>query len=159
VNQALLSIYLNDHLAGAIAGTELARRALHNNRQTPLAVGLQTIVEEIEEDRRSLESLMDRLGTSRNPLKAAAGWALEKVGRLKLNGQPFGYSPLSRLEELEALCVGVDTKRALWASLRQLGDDGADLNLDFDALISRAQSQRRRLERYRLEAAAQALAD
>src|ERR687891_2864563 len=74
VNTQLLSIYLNDHLAGAIAGTELARRALHNNRQTPLAAGLQRIVEEIEEDRRSLESLMDRVGATRNPLKAVAAW-------------------------------------------------------------------------------------
>jgi hypothetical protein len=156
VNTQLLSIYLNDHLAGAIAGTELARRALHNNRQTPLAVGLQRIVEEIEEDRRSLESLMDRVGATRNPLKAVAAWTLEKAGRLKLNGSPFGYSPLSRVEELEALSVGVESKRALWSALRQVAGDGSDLELDLDDLIARAQSQRRRLERYRLEAVAQA---
>jgi hypothetical protein len=156
VNTQPLSIYLNDHLAGAVAGTELARRALRNNRQSPLAVGLQRIVEEIEEDRRTLESLMDRLGATRNPIKGAGAWALEKMGRLKLNGRPFGYSPLSRLEELEALCVGVEAKRALWTALRRARDEGVELDLDLEDLASRAQSQRRRLERYRLEAAAQA---
>ncbi|MEA2532245.1 MAG: hypothetical protein QOJ93_56, partial [Actinomycetota bacterium] len=33
----LLHIYLNDHLAGSAAGSELARRCRDNNRGTPLA--------------------------------------------------------------------------------------------------------------------------
>lgn len=32
----LLQIYLNDHLAGAVGGAELARRCLRSNRGTPL---------------------------------------------------------------------------------------------------------------------------
>jgi hypothetical protein len=33
----LMGIYLNDHLAGAAAGTELARRCLRHNMASPSA--------------------------------------------------------------------------------------------------------------------------
>jgi hypothetical protein len=36
---------------------------------------------------------------------------------LKLNGQLRGYSPLSRLDELELLQIGVAGKRRLWRAL------------------------------------------
>jgi len=159
VNRQLLGIYLNDHLAGAVGGTELARRALRNNRETALASDLDRLVREIEEDRTTLESLMDRLDVPRNQVKGAAAWLLEKAGRLKLNGRPFGYSPLSRVIELELLATGVEAKRSLWAALKRLRDDGIELGLDLDDLIARAQRQRRLLERRRLEAVARAFAD
>jgi hypothetical protein len=53
MNRQLLGIYLNDHLAGAMGGIELARRALRNNRGTPLAADLERLVREIDEDRVS----------------------------------------------------------------------------------------------------------
>jgi hypothetical protein len=81
-------------------------------------------------------------------------WSAEKVGRLKLNGQLTGYSPLSRLEELEILSLGVEGKLAMWRALDRAGVPEADLEI----LIKRAQSQRRRLERQRLDAATEALA-
>ena len=37
-------------------------------------------------------------------------WSAEKFGRLKLNGQLSGYSPLSRLEELEILALVAEGK-------------------------------------------------
>lgn len=149
----LLGIYLNDHLAGAVAATELARRVLHNNRDTGLEGDLERLVAEVDEDRTALEQLMERLGVSRSTLKTSAGWLLEKAGRLKLNGRPFGYSDLSRVEELEALSLGVAGKLALWTALKRLADQGVDLGLDLDPLIARAQRQRRLLERRRLDAA------
>jgi len=42
---------------------------------------------------------MEELGVSRSRLKPAGAWVLEKLGRVKLNGQLRGYSPLSRLLE------------------------------------------------------------
>jgi hypothetical protein len=65
-------------------------------------------------------------------VKVLLGWGAEKAGRLKLNGELLGYSPLSRLEELEALSLGVEGKLALWTALRRThGDDprlrGAEL--------------------------------
>jgi len=156
VNRQLLGIYLNDHLAGAMGGIELARRALRNNRGTPLAADLERLVREIEEDRVTLEGLMERLRIPRSSVKAPVAWALEKVGRLKLNGRLFEYSPLSRVIELELLSSGVETKRALWTALKRLADEGIDLGLDLEDLIARARRQRRVIDRRRLEAAAAA---
>jgi hypothetical protein len=156
MNKRLLGIYLNDHLAAAVAGLEVARRSLSSNRGTPLEADLRRVAAEIEEDRLTLEGLLKRLGVPRSPWKTSAAWAAEKVARLKLNGRFLSYSPLSRLLELEALATGVDAKRALWASLKRLRDEGVDLGVDVDDLLARAQRQKRILERRRLEAAADA---
>ena len=56
---------------------------------------------QIEEDVDALRDLMARLGVKPDRVKEAMGWTAEKLGRLKLNGQLLGYSPLSRLVELE----------------------------------------------------------
>ena len=158
MDRKLLGIYLNDHLAGAMGGIELARRCLSNNRGTPLEADLEKLVREIEEDRVVLEGLMERLGVPRSPVKAPVAWALEKVGRLKLNGRLLEYSPLSRVIELELLSSGVETKRSMWTALKRLADEGIDLGLDLEDLIGRARRQRRMLERRRLEAAVAAFA-
>jgi hypothetical protein len=158
MDRKLLGIYLNDHLAGAMGGVELARRCLRNNRGTPLEADLERLAREIEEDRVVLEGLLERLGIPRSPVKAPVAWALEKVGRLKLNGRLLDYSPLSRVVELELLSSGVETKRSLWTGLKRLADEGIDLGVDLEDLIGRARRQRRMLERRRLEAAAAAFA-
>ena len=106
----LLHIYLNDHLAGSVAGSELARRCRDENRGTPLAEFLDDLVRQIEEDQLALEAIMDAVGAARNPAKLAAAWLAEKVGRLKLNGQLLQYSDLSRLLELEGLGLGIHGK-------------------------------------------------
>jgi len=98
---------------------------------------------------------MVRLGVARDPVKVWAGWLAEKVGRLKLNGRIAGYSPLSRVVELEALGLGVEGKRALWRALAAEAARDARLEgVDLTALGSRAERQRRLIERERLRAAA-----
>ena len=88
----------------------------------------------------------------------ALAWGAEQASRLKLNGSLLGYSPLSRLEELEALSLGVEGKASLWKALRRThGDDPRLRDVDLAALLERAQSQRRRLERQRVRAADEAL--
>jgi hypothetical protein len=150
-----LEIYLKDHLAGATGGLELAQRAAKNNGGTPLGDALATIAKEIEEDRDELERLMDELDVSRDAVKMAGAWISEKLARLKANGQLTGYSPLSRLIELEMLFLGVTGKRELWIALRELF--GPRLrDFDFERLIERAESQRERLEEQRLAAAREA---
>jgi hypothetical protein len=150
----LLAIYLNDHLAGATAGLELARRALKENRENEYGRFLATLAEEIAQDRRTLIELMERLLIPRSKLKVPAAWALEKVGRLKLNGRIRGYSPLSRLIELEGLAAGIEAKRAMWLTLLQLRAHDERLNdVDLESLVARAEDQRQRLEPHRLAAA------
>jgi hypothetical protein len=154
VDGRLVAIYLNDHLAGATGGAELARRALGANRGTPFEAALERLAAEIEEDRAALVDVMARLGVARDPLKEWAAWLAEKAGRVKLNGRLTGYSPYSRVLELEMLALGVEGKRALWRALdRVLGGDARLVGVDLAALIGRADGQRRLIERERLRAA------
>jgi hypothetical protein len=152
--ERLLTIYLNDHLAGAMLGVELARRLRSSNEDDPELGGpLAEICAEIEADRTTLEQTMERLRIRRGRAKPAAAWAAEKLGRLKLNGRLRGYSPLSRVLELESLHVGIAGKLRLWRVLERSA--AADLEeFDFAELAERAASQRSRVERLHLLAAA-----
>jgi hypothetical protein len=155
----LLAIYLNDHLAGATMGIELTRRSLRANRGTDLGRFLEDLLGEIEEDKRTLEAIMDAVGVAKSPVKPRLAVAAERLGRLKLNGQVTGYSPLSRVLELEGLTIGVAGKLSLWRNLR----DGAGLadrliGIDLDALIARAERQLSSIAERRIAAARLALA-
>lgn len=152
-----LRIYLNDHSAGALTGFEVAKRCLKNNEGTELGEYLHTFIAELEEDRSELHLVMDALGLTHDRIKSGMGWVAEKAGRLKLNGQFTGYSPLSRLWELEGLLLGVTGKRSLWRSLKQLAEtDPRVAVVDFDRLEKRAQAQLEELDRHRLDAARRA---
>jgi hypothetical protein len=151
-----LPIYLNDHLAGATLGLELARRAARENTGTEVAAFLDELATEIEQDREALLQLMQRLGVTPSRAKVAAAWTAEKLGRLKLNGQLRGYSPLSRLVELDGLATGIEGKRALWLALEEIHDPRLT-ETDLGALAERARSQRERLEPHRLAAARDSL--
>jgi hypothetical protein len=158
VASRLLPIYLNDHFAGSILGVEVARRCLKSNEGSELGVFLQELLAEIEADRATLLELMSELSVSISKAKAAAAWTGEKLGRLKLNGQLRGYSPLSRLVELEGIAAGIEGKRSLWIALAQIQDSDPRLGrLDLARLEERARSQRERLEPHRLAAACKAL--
>jgi hypothetical protein len=153
-----LATYLNDHLGGSVTGRQLAQRALQANRGNEYGIVLEDIARQIEEDVASLEMVMDRLGVKPDRVKEAMGWTFEKFGRLKLNGQLLGYSPLSRLVELEGLMLGITGKRAMWVALGSvLAGDPRLEGTDFDHLAERARDQRRTVERLRRQAALEAL--
>jgi hypothetical protein len=158
VTSRLLAIYLNDHFAGSVAGVALARRCLSNNERSELGTFLRGLVVEITDDQATLSQLMDELSIPRSRPKIAAAWTAERIGRLKLNGRVTGYSPLSRLVELEGLSVGIEGKRLLWVVLAQVGATDQRLpERDFAALAERARTQREGLEPYRQAAAVEAL--
>ena len=153
-----LDIYLNDHLAGSMLGVELSRRALEENRGTPPGGFFERLHDEIAEDRETLVAIIERLGVDRSLAKPALAWAFEKAGRLKLNGQVRGYSPLSRLIELEGLEAGVSGKRSLWQTLQNgLSEDARLQGIDFDRLIRRADEQLSRIQEQRLKCIHEAL--
>jgi hypothetical protein len=138
----LLDIYLRDHRAGAVAGRRLARRLCRENPESQWAP-LQKIGREIEEDETTLDITMRMLGVSEAVLKNLAAAAVEKVGQLKPNGRLLGYSPLSRVVELESLMSGIIAKRRLWVSLRQFARDANRSlpGIDFEELEARADEQ------------------
>jgi len=156
--QELLGIYLNDHLAGATGGVELARRVAAARRQEQAGDVLLRFAADVAADRAALLEIMTTLGVPVRLYKVCAGWIGEKAGRLKLNGRLLSRSPLSSLEELEMMCLGVAGKAAGWRTLRVLAD--TDLRLDrgrLDELIARADSQLKLLEDLRARAARSAL--
>jgi len=153
VNPKLLAIYLNDHLAGSTLGLELVRRALGSNGGTELGKFLEQLRDDLEYDRNTLKDLMGRLDISPDQLKVAGSWLMEKAGRLKLNGSLTGYSPLSRLVELEALTTGVGGKLSLWQVLSQIQDEPVLVDFDHQRFIERAQAQLDGLEQQRRAAA------
>jgi hypothetical protein len=155
----LLGIYLNDHLAGATGGAELARRMAGSQGGESADDALRNLAAEIAQDRAALLSIMAALGIAVRGYKVGAAWIGEKAARLKLNGRLRVRSPLSGLEELEMLRLGVEGKAAGWRTLRTLAE--SDTRLDpgrLDELISRARRQADLLEELRVGAAARVIA-
>jgi hypothetical protein len=153
-SKELLGTYLNDHLAGAAAGVELAEKLAAANEGTPFGTAVAAVAGEIKADRETLQGLMERLGIGRSTVKQATGWVFEKVTRLRLNRQLTGSDDLTRLLETETLSLGIEGKAAMWLALKDVGGLDADLGrADFDRLTFRARQQREALEPYRLEAA------
>jgi hypothetical protein len=154
-----LSVYLQDHFAGATAGADLARRVAGSNRDgESYGAPLRALAGEIDEDRDSLRSLMEQLHVRADRVKQLVAWTAEKAGRLKLNGHLFTYSPLSRLEELELLALGVTGKRAMWQTLRLLARQEPRLSTpELERLISRADEQLEKIEVCRRNAVGDAL--
>lgn len=153
-----LAIYLNDHLAGATGGLELARRVAGAGQVPASPAELRQFAQEVAEDRDALLRIMGTLGLPVRSYKVWAGWAGEKAGRLKLNGHLRTRSPLSSLEELELLRLGVEGKAAGWRTLRTLADRDSRLEAgQLDELISRALRQAGFLEESRVRAAGQVI--
>lgn len=158
IERRLLAIYLQDHRAGAAGGVQLARRLRANNRDTPSGETTATVCAEIEDALGVLDRVMDHLDVGRGRLKIAAAWTGEKLGRLKLNGRLTGYSPLSRLVELELLDLGLTGQTEMWLALHQtLGSRLSEF--DLPGQIERARTLRETVERLRLDAATEAFAE
>jgi hypothetical protein len=154
-----LGIYLNDHLAGATAGLELARRVARAGQIPAPQPDLRQFADEVSEDRIALLRFMGTLGVPVRGYKVWAAWAGEKAGRLKPNGRLTTRSPLSNLEELEIMRLGVEGKAAGWRTLRALADRDGRLDArQLDELISRARRQAAFLEESRVRAALQVIA-
>lgn len=155
-----LRTYLNDHLAAATAGIELAKRARGNNAGSPLGETLGRLVPELEGDRETLRSIMAGLGIPVTRPKQVLAVLAERVGRLKFNGSLVSYSDLSRIEELEMLATGVVGKRSLWTALQEVAGQSPQLQrFDFADLAERADQQHRVIEGHRRQAAREAFAE
>jgi hypothetical protein len=154
-----LATYLNDHLMGATTGVELVRRIANEHKGTELGAYAASLGPEIEADRDALLDIMRTVGASPAQLKVAAGWALEKVGRLKPNAELLSRSPLTPLVELEGLSLGLEGKRARWMALAEVDEVARQVGRDrLTELTERAERQRADVEQRRLAAARGGLA-
>ncbi|MEU2135209.1 hypothetical protein [Streptomyces sp. NPDC018352] len=153
-----LSIYLNDHLTGAFAGTALARRMADTHPDSRRAAELRQLARDVEQDRDILVRIMNNLAVPVRRYRTWLGIAGERIARLKLNGALTRRSPLSDLIELEGMRTGVEGKTALWQALRTIADNDPRLDPDeLDRLIDRAEVQTRTLNRWHQAVSAEVL--
>lgn len=151
-----LSIYLNDHLAGANFALELLDHLATENPD--LKTSLTVFKKEIDEDREQLKMLMARLGVTESRVRKAGTWLAESLTEVKLDVDDDPHGPLRRLERLEALGVGIDGKIALWQAMEAAPRNDGTSTFDFELLTRRGREQRSRVEVLRLQAARVALA-
>lgn len=146
-----IDIYLNDHLAGSTLGRDLAEQIRQRHEGTPLGEVMAPIATQINEDRDALLELMDKIGTSKNPIKQATGWVTEKASRVKFSGALEGDRDYGEFMALESLALGVQGKASLWRTLKEVADEYPALRwMNLDELLSRAESQYATIERERL---------
>jgi hypothetical protein len=155
--ERLIGVYLDDHRAGAVGGLALARRMLEENSDNYLTATMRKLVSDIEHESEVLDDVITRLGRTANRLKMVVAATGERVGRLKSNGYLRGYSPLSRLEEFEALTAALLAKTSLWRNCQLALAQRPELaGIDFGALRERSELQREELEAHREQIVADA---
>jgi len=153
-----IDLYLNDHLAGAMLGTDLAEQIEEMAEGTPLENVMGEISAEIEQDRQALIDLMEAFGTSKNPIKQITTWVAEKASRPKFSGLTSGEPEQGLFMAIESLTLGVGGKLSLWLALKEVEAEHPELaEAPLDELIARARSQQERLEAERLAAGRRAL--
>ena len=153
-----MNVYLNDHLAGAMLGSDLAGQIQARNQGTALGKLMASLAPQIEEDRQTLIRLMDCMDSATNPVKQATTWVVEKVSRAKFTGLSSGRPGLGNFMALEALALGVQGKKSMWRALKEVSEQYAPLaSINLDELIKRAQAQYDALEVERLTASRHAL--
>lgn len=146
-----IDLYLNDHLAGATLGRDLAEQIRQRHEGTPIGDALGPIAMQINEDRAALLELMDKMQTAKNPVKQATGWVAEKASRVKFSGLLEGDRHYGEFMALESLALGVQGKASLWRALKEIADEYPPLRwMNLDELISRADSQHAAIEQERL---------
>jgi hypothetical protein len=152
-----LALYLNDHLAGAVAAIDLLATLETLLPDPAERQAIKALHDEVAEDRDELEALMTALGVARSLTRRAGGWVAAKLAELKLVVDDPRASGLRVFEMLEGVALGIDGKRALWAALAAAATTPALKRADYSRLLARADRQRAAVEPLRLAAARRAL--
>ncbi|WP_344012505.1 hemerythrin domain-containing protein [Streptomyces thermospinosisporus] len=158
--QKRLEIFLNDHLAGAAAAAELARRMVQEHGDGRYGDTLRDIARQCGQDRLALQRQLGELGIPVKHYKVYGAWLGEKAGRLKPNGRLLRGSGLSLLVELGVLRLAAQGKALCWRAL--LAAARRDTRLDaarLEELLRRAERQMETLDALHDEAAGALLAD
>ena len=140
-----LAVYLNDHLAGSMAGIELLMTLERTHVEIEPALAALRV--DIEQDQTELKALMVRLNIAESGVRKIGGWLLEKTTQLKMRIDDRPGGVLHLFESLEALSLGIEGKLALWRTLKAVADLSPDLACsDYQRLMNRAIEQRSRAE-------------
>ena len=139
-----LAAYLNDHIAGAAAGIQLAERISRGTSDPELSALLRRFVDEFRDDYDALERSMDAMGISRDRAKQMLALGGEWVGRLKhvTPGIRSGSDDLVALEDLELLSLGIEGRTLLLRGLQTISARVPLEGLDLATREERARRQR-----------------
>jgi hypothetical protein len=152
-----IHVYLNDHLAGATAGVELAKQASERH-DGELGEFFAQLADEVSADYNTLTSLMDQMDAHASGAKEVLAKAGSEISEAKFSGESMDDPEFGTFITLETLSIGVEGKLCMWKALKVVADDYPELSsTDIDTLIERAQSQRDKIEGKRLEVASTAL--
>lgn len=153
-----LATYLNDHMAGSVAALKLLEHLLETHTDSDLIAFFSHLRDDIGTDRNELSGLMKLLDISESRPRKASAWFAEKMTELKLSIDDPQGGTLRLFESLEGLSLGIEGKRSLWIALSSAAEKSPSLRIvDYERLKKRAQEQRDRVERLRIETAKKAL--
>lgn len=146
-----LSIYLQDHYAGAVAGSSLFHRVAGSHRNPRVKQVVAELAIQVDGDRHDMDAIMASLTVRHSRTKESLAWAAERFARFKPNGAIFRRSPLTDVVELEALSLAVQGKALGLKTLLNLAETEPRLDADqVQLLLDRARAQQDRLEELRL---------
>jgi hypothetical protein len=149
-----LATYLHDHHAGARFAIELLESLRDKHLGQSIGEFASAFLVQVEEDRATLQKIIERIDDSASALRNAAAWVSEKATEFK-----FQDGPLGTFEALEAIALGVLGKLKMWEVLAKISAYDDRLRaFNFAELASRARLQHLEAERQRLEAAEDAFA-
>jgi hypothetical protein len=151
-------LYLADHIAAAVGGLALCRRAARGEKHSEFGPALSALTEEIERDLERLREIAQSVGAQpRAPVKEGLARLAERLGRLKVNDSLLSRSRLSRVYELEVLAAAIRGKRSLWETLLEIAPSDAPLaSADLQELLVRADGQEEEIRRLHAAATAEA---
>ncbi len=153
-----VATYLNDHLAGSVVALELLDHLEETYSDSSLSDFFRKLRADIVADRDELERLMEVLHISQSRTRKASAWVAEKMTELKLGIDDPQAGPLLLFASLEALSLGIEGKRSLWIALIADARKSPLLRIiDYERLKQRAEEQRARVEKVRIDTATEAL--
>lgn len=118
-----LGTYLNDHLAGSVAGAERFERLASALRSSPVGPDVRRVAQEVAQERDELRELIETLGLRpQNRVKQAAAWVGEHVARIKASRGTLRRHRTDTLLEVELLRSALVGKLGVWQVLEDLGD-------------------------------------
>jgi hypothetical protein len=147
-----LRVYLHDHLAGSKFAIEMLETLKEKYKDDELGAFASAMLPPIQEDRTTLEQIVERVGRISVDLKDATARFAEWASRAKLHdGEPAG---IGCFEAIEALALGIRGKLALWCALAEIAETDPRVSFhDYRALADRARGQFANVEEYRLKLA------
>lgn len=151
-----LDTYLNDHIAGATAGANLAKMAAQEHQTDEHGPFFSEIYAAIQADFDTLQELATALGVEPSASKSALAEVGSKVMAPKFTGGDD--DELNAFVTLETLSIGVEGKVCMWKALKTVeAEYPAFGDFDIDGLLESAIAQREKLEAQRQKLAALAL--